>query len=122
MLIHGVAPSGLLLSTMIPVPKYKRASKSDYIMVTYPIVIGGEEGGGYKSMFKHWGDIFLIRGGIVIHPACVVVYINPYTHTYTYAHKHIHIHPHTYMRIYTYTYIYTHITHLYTHPYIRIHT
>ena len=29
MLTHGVAPSGLLLSTMIPVPKDKRASKSD---------------------------------------------------------------------------------------------
>ena len=29
MLTHGVAPSGLLLSTMIPVPKDKRASKSN---------------------------------------------------------------------------------------------
>ena len=29
MLTHGVAPSGLLLFTMIPVPKDKRASKSD---------------------------------------------------------------------------------------------
>ena len=29
MLTHGVAPSGLLLSTMIPVPKDKRGSKSD---------------------------------------------------------------------------------------------
>ena len=29
MLTHGVTPSGLLLSTMIPVPKDKRASKSD---------------------------------------------------------------------------------------------
>ena len=29
MLTHGVAPSGFLLSTMIPVPKDKRASKSD---------------------------------------------------------------------------------------------
>ena len=29
MLTHGVAPSGLLLSTMIPVSKDKRASKSD---------------------------------------------------------------------------------------------
>ena len=29
LLTHGVAPSGLLLSTMIPVPKDKRASKSD---------------------------------------------------------------------------------------------
>ena len=29
MLTHGVAPSGLLLSTMIHVPKDKRASKSD---------------------------------------------------------------------------------------------
>ena len=30
MLTHGVAPSGLLLSTMIPVLKDKQASKSDY--------------------------------------------------------------------------------------------
>ena len=29
MLTHGVVPSGLLLSTMIPVPKDKRASKND---------------------------------------------------------------------------------------------
>ena len=29
MLTHGVAPSGLLLSTMIPAPRNKRASKSD---------------------------------------------------------------------------------------------
>ena len=29
LLTHGVAPSGLLLSTMIPVPKDKRSSKSD---------------------------------------------------------------------------------------------
>ena len=29
MLTHGVASSGLLLSTMIPVPKNKRGSKSD---------------------------------------------------------------------------------------------
>ena len=29
MLTHGVAPSGLLLSTMIHVPKNKRGSKSD---------------------------------------------------------------------------------------------
>ena len=29
MLTHGVTPSGLLLSTMIPVPKNKRGSKSD---------------------------------------------------------------------------------------------
>ena len=29
MLTHGVAPSGLLLSTMIPVLKDKRASKND---------------------------------------------------------------------------------------------
>ena len=29
MLTHGVAPSGLLLSTMIPVPKSKRGGKSD---------------------------------------------------------------------------------------------
>ena len=29
MLTHGVAPSGLLLSTMIPISKDKRASKSD---------------------------------------------------------------------------------------------
>ena len=29
MLTHGVAPSGLLLSTMIPVPKDKRGSKTD---------------------------------------------------------------------------------------------
>ena len=29
MLSHGVAPTGLLLSTMVPVPKDKRGSKSD---------------------------------------------------------------------------------------------
>ena len=29
MLSHGVAPSGLLLSTMVPVPKDKRSNKSD---------------------------------------------------------------------------------------------
>ena len=29
MLTHGVVPSGLILSTMIPVPKDKRASISD---------------------------------------------------------------------------------------------
>ena len=29
MLSHGVAPSGLLLSTMVPVPKDKRGNKSD---------------------------------------------------------------------------------------------
>ena len=29
MLSHGVAPSGLILSTMVPVPKDKQGSKSD---------------------------------------------------------------------------------------------
>ena len=29
MVSHGVAPSGLLLSTMVPVPKGKRGNKSD---------------------------------------------------------------------------------------------
>ena len=29
MLTHGIAPSGLLLSTMVPVPKNKRGNKSD---------------------------------------------------------------------------------------------
>ena len=29
MLSHGVAPTGLLLSIMVPVPKDKRGSKSD---------------------------------------------------------------------------------------------
>ena len=29
MLSHGVAPTGVLLSTMVPVPKDKRGSKSD---------------------------------------------------------------------------------------------
>ena len=63
MLTHGVAPSGLLLSTMIPVPKYKRASKSDYIMVTYPIVIGGEEGGGGVQIYvQTLGGCFFDKG------------------------------------------------------------
>ena len=29
MLIHGVAPGGLLLSTLVPIPKNKRGSKTD---------------------------------------------------------------------------------------------
>ena len=29
MLTHGVAPAGLLLSTLVPIPKNKRGNKSD---------------------------------------------------------------------------------------------
>ena len=29
MLIHGVAPGGLLLSTLVPIPKNKRGNKTD---------------------------------------------------------------------------------------------
>ena len=29
MLTHGVAPAGLLLSTLVPIPKNKRGTKSD---------------------------------------------------------------------------------------------
>ena len=36
MLVHGVAPAGLILSTMIPIPKSKRGQKCSSDIVQLP--------------------------------------------------------------------------------------
>ena len=40
MLSHGVAPSGLLLSTMVPVPKDKRGDSSNYRAIAISSILG----------------------------------------------------------------------------------